>query len=134
MIRLIQIHPADNVAVALRALPKGHVESSVTLRQDTPASHKVALRPIAPGERVTKYGYPIGLASRPIGPGDHVHTDNLASHVPANLDPTAFVPGTPVDRKSRGLTFEGYRRADGRFGIRNQIWGIPTVGCVNQVA
>ena len=120
MKRLLQIHPADNVAVIL-------VDNDPV----APRGHKVALRPIARGENVIKYGFPIGHATADIAQGEWVHSHNLATNLGDDLEYTY----QPVDCKAAQAgappTVNGYLRADGRMGIRNELWIIPTVGCVN---
>ena len=110
------VNPADNVEV----------------RGD---GHKYALREIAAGEDVVKYGMPIGHATRAIAAGEHVHTHNLATNLGEVLEyryePSGF-QSAQASQTSR--TFLAYRRADGRVGIRNDIWVVPTVGCVNALA
>lgn len=129
------IDPRDDVAVALRALAAGDVViPGIVARSDIPAGHKVALRAIAPGEPVRKYGWPIGQATQPIDAGDHVHTQNLATAltgVEAYAYARADVEPLP---EGPGATFQGYRRADGRVGTRNEIWVLCTVGCVARTA
>jgi altronate hydrolase len=122
----IQINPKDNVEVLLK--PRGEI----------PAGHKVALRPIAEGERIVKYGFPIGIATKPVAKGEWVHVHNVRTALNESSDYVyepqktegVSLPSSPVPRPS----FRGYRRADGTVGIRNEIWIIPTVGCVNSVA
>lgn len=130
----LRIHPNDNVAVALVDLAAGEAAEQVVATAAVPRGHKIALRAIHAGERVIKYGYPIGKASREITPGDHVHSHNVMSHLGADFAATAFggSKAAPVVQKRR--TFEGYRRRDGRVGIRNEIWIVNTVGCVNQAS
>ena len=106
---------------------------NVEVRDD---GHKYALRPIAAGENVIKYGMPIGHATRDIAAGEHVHTHNLATNLGETVE-YRYVPRASAIRTiehsehSNNLTFPAYRRADGRIGIRNEIWVVPTVGCVN---
>lgn len=108
------IHPLDNVEV----------------RDD---GHKYAIRPIAPGENVIKYGMPIGHAKVAIASGEHVHTHNLASNLSGLLE-YAYTPDfTPLKIKTT-RTFAGFLRPDGQAGVRNELWVIPTVGCVNDLA
>lgn len=135
-INLLQIRPEDNVAVALKPLKQGTdavlPSQTVPVAEDIPAGHKIALRPIAAGEKVIKYGAPIGVATQPIGSGSWVHTHNLKTQLEANLnynyEPVPFSP--PAAGKER--SFLGFRRKDGQVGIRNELWIIPTVGCVNR--
>ena len=129
----IKINPADNVAVALQDLSRGTVVEGVTLSMDIPRGHKIVLRDLKAGENVIKYGFPIGHVTRDAAAGTVVdHTcikTNLEglleySYQPALVD----IPAAPVKR-----TFKGFRRADGQVGVRNQIWVIPNVGCVNGI-
>ncbi len=129
----IRINPGDNVAVALCAVPKGMTFEGVTAMEDIPQGHKMALSPIAAGENVVKYGFPIGHATADIAPGTWVHTHNMATNLSGEVEYTycpKVSPVAPVPVR----TFKGYRRKDGRVGVRNEIWIIPTVGCVNDVA
>jgi altronate hydrolase len=124
----------DNVVIALRDLLQGSVEGGIRLNQDVPAGHKVAIRPIAEGETVLKYGYPIGVASVDIRPGEHVHSHNLRSTLRDDIGSKPVPTHLYELPKPTRATFQGYRRADGRVGIRNEIWIINTVGCVNNAA
>ena len=133
MSRLIRINPRDNVAVALQPLKAGEEALCVTLREDIPAGHKFALCDIAESENVVKYGFPIGHATQPISAGSWVHTHNVKTNLSGLLE-YGYHPhpcAMPVDRKA---TFEGYVREDGRVGIRNEVWIVNTVGCVNGTA
>ena len=132
----LRISDEDNVVIALRDLAAGTIVDSVTLSSDVSAGHKIAIRPIPAGEMVVKYGYPIGVATAAIAPGEHVHSHNLKSVLRGDLDPTARPEShpRPLPKPAREATFEGYRRADGRVGIRNEIWIVNTVSCVNNAA
>ncbi|MBB4659580.1 UxaA family hydrolase [Parvularcula dongshanensis] len=135
----LRIHPDDSVAVALRPLSAGEtVEVAgqrIALSQDVPQGHKIALRPHREGEPVTRYGHPIGRATAPIEFGEHVHSHNLATALQAGgeyaYEPQP-APSSPAP--ARASTFQGYLRADGRVGTRNEIWVLNTVGCVNATA
>ncbi len=129
----IHIHPSDNVAVALHPIPAGTEFLGVTANMDIPQGHKMALAPMAEGSQVVKYGFPIGHATAPIQAGDWVHTHNMATNLSGEMAYTYQPAVHPLAPKAPG-TFQGYRRLDGRVGIRNEIWIIPTVGCVNDVA
>jgi len=136
----LRLHPQDDVAIAKTDLSVGVVlaletEAQVTVRQSIPGGHKVALRGIAAGEHVHRYGQVIGLASQTIAPGEHVHVHNLSvqdfAREPAfgaDVQPVAFVP------ESEQRTFLGCRRADGRVGTRNYVAVISTVNCSAHVA
>ena len=107
---------------------------NVEIRED---GHKYALRDIAEGENIVKYGMPIGHATKPIAKGEHVHVHNVKTNLGEVLeykyepDEAAINGWKTVEPKE---TFLGYRHADGRVGIRNDIWVIPLVGCVNRLA
>ena len=122
----ILIHPSDDVVVVLVETANG-----------IPPGHKMARRRIQAGQAVIKYGSPIGLASQDIEPGEWVHTHNLATALTEHWQPAAS-PQQP-DQECRQqpastAAFAGYRRPDGQVGIRNDIWILPTVGCVNKTA
>lgn len=133
----IKIHPNDNVAVALVSLPASSVlqvnGGSVTLKEEIPRGHKFALTTIAAGSEVIKYGCPIGRAKEEIPCGSWVHTHNIQTGLGELLTYTYEKTGQELSPTSP-RTFQGYRRKDGKVGIRNEIWIIPTVGCVNNVA
>ncbi|MFC4296344.1 UxaA family hydrolase [Novosphingobium tardum] len=133
------ITDCDTVAVALEALDAGtrvHVGGlEVVLRQDLPKGHKFALAAHRPGEAVIKYGHPIGRATAAVAPGDWVHTHNLATALGGELDYVRreLREPAPFDAKG-GRTWNGYLRVDGRAATRNEIWILPTVGCVGFTA
>lgn len=129
------IDPRDDVAVAVRPLAAGEpVADGVMAATDVPAGHKVALRAIAAGGLVRKYGWPIGRATQPIPAGGHVHSHNLATAL-SGVETYAYEPAAsePLPAPSPA-TFQGYRRANGRVGTRNEIWVLCTVGCVARTA
>jgi len=130
---LFQIDPRDPVATALRPLQAGETALGVTLAADIPRGHKVALRAIEAGAPVHKFGFPIGRATRAIAPGEHVHTHNVATALAATGS-YAYQPTFEAAPANAGPSFLGYRRADGRVGTRNEIWILPTVGCVGRTA
>lgn len=140
--RFLKINPADNVAVAIETLQAGEtltVEGTgVRLLSDIPAGHKFALRPLDTGSLVIKYGYPIGHAVEPIVAGAWINEKNIRTNLEGILDynyePVPEVC-TPQPKKAvEDLTFRGYLRSNGEAGVRNEIWVIPTVGCVNGTA
>ena len=137
MTKLIRITERDNVAVALHAAAKGETlkagDAVVTAREDIPQGHKIALVPIAAGEAVVKYGFPIGHATEPVEAGSWVHTHNMRTNLSGEGE-YAYEPSVPEIEAAEAETFQGYRREDGRAAVRNEIWIIPTVGCVNDVA
>ena len=133
MEKSIRIHPLDNVAVALTDLHAGETVAGITLREDVPAGHKVALAPLHPGDKVIKYGYPIGHATVEVAPGSWLHTHNVRTDLSDTLTYT-YTPTHPHLEKHAPDTFPGFPREDSRAGVRNEIWIIPTVGCVNDIA
>ena len=138
-LRALRIHPADDVAVAHVRLPAGSsaaVGGTVrTVVEDIPSGHKFAWRAIRAGESVLKYGQPIGRAREDIRPGAWVHTHNLASALEERAAPVFRSPAPPpAESAGAAPEFEGFLRADGSVGTRNEIWIIPTVGCVNAPA
>lgn len=133
-----RIDARDDVATALRPLTAGDVvtvgDVPVILVTDIAKGHKLALHPIAVGAPVRKYGWPIGIATAAIRPGEHVHSHNVKTGLDAELD-YQYQPDPPSAVLTRELpTFQGYRRADGRVGTRNEIWVLCTVGCVANTA
>lgn len=135
MADVLKIQPLDNVAVALRPLKKGEFLAGVVLLQDVPTGHKFALSDIALSYNIVKYGNPIGHAKSNIQAGEWVHTHNVATNLSEQLEYSyekkAVATLSCLDERA---TFQGYARSDGRVGIRNELWIIPTVGCVNQSA
>ncbi|MBQ9265216.1 MAG: altronate dehydratase [Clostridia bacterium] len=137
MNKLVRITGKDLVAVALQPLTAGETidygSGQVTLVSDIPMGHKVALRDIHRGEPVIKYGYPIGEAIQEIRKGEHVHTHNLHTLL-SGAKEYEYRPTHPHQEAKLPVTFNGYPRKAGRPGIRNELWILPTVGCVNDVA
>lgn len=134
----IKINPADSVVVCLRPFTKGETievdGKTITLLQDTPAGHKVLITDAPQGTNIIKYGYPIGHAREDLKAGQWVNENNLKT----NLSGTLTYEYHPVDEKlnipADNRTFQGYRRKNGEVGIRNEVWIVPTVGCVNGIA
>ncbi len=140
----LKINPADNVAVAINPLAEGTVVSvegagDITLVSDIPAGHKFALRDIAEGENVIKYGFPIGHARHAVAKGHCLDHNDIKTNLEGQLDYSDIAinshdcpaPGSAL--KGKEATFRGYVRPDGQVGIRNELWVIPTVGCVNGI-
>ena len=139
MPQAIHISPIDNVVVALHPIAKDTLVEvdglAVTALEDIPQGHKMAVKPIQNGENVIKYGFPIGHATADAAPGTWMHTHNvhtnLSGEVEYSYNPAPDLAPLP---KVEPETFMGFRRKDGRAAIRNEIWIIPTVGCVNDIA
>jgi len=134
---LIRINPNDNVAVALDDIAEGsqlnvggiNIVSLAPIKR----GHKIALSDIKEGENIIKYGVPIAHAKCDIKAGEWVHTHNVSTNLSENAD-------YHYDHKKYVLpemsfkSFQGYVRPDGKVGVRNELWVIPIVGCVNDVA
>ena len=129
----IHIHPDDNVAVALHPVPAGTEFAGICAKEDIPQGHKIAIKAIAEGEQVVKYGFSIGHTTAAVTPGQWVHTHNMKTNLSGEIEYT-YNPKIMPPAPRQTAAFQGYRRADGKVGIRNEIWIIPTVGCVNDVA
>ena len=129
----IKIHPSDNVAVALRAIPAGTVFEGIAANTDIPQGHKMALVNMDANTHVMKYGFSIGHTTAAITAGDWVHTHNMVTNLEGEMEYT-YNPKVVFPEPQKAGSFMGFRRADGRAAIRNEIWIIPTVGCVNDVA
>ena len=145
--KLLRISPLDSVAVAIQPVAKGETLSvggvTVTALEDIPAGHKIALKNIREEEPVIKYGYQIGAAKHEIRQGEHVHTDNLHTLLSEQAAYT-YHPEIAEGFKEKAAkladsykgkvpSIKAYVRSDGRIGIRNELWIVPTVGCVNRI-
>ena len=132
----IKIHENDNVLVAIKEIEKDTVISidgmEITALETIPAGHKMALANIAAGEGVMKYGSCIGNAQTDIKAGQWVHTHNVKTALGDLLEYT-YNPVDTTLEAMKASTFMGYRRSNGKVGIRNEVWIIPTVGCVNAI-
>lgn len=129
------IQPDDSVGVALTNLSKGTVmhtpKGNVKLLDDIKRGHKFALKNIREGENIIKYGYPIGHAIKDILKGQWVHTHNVKTNLNSELSYTYKPIDINIKCKKDSRTFMGYLRPNGKVGIRNDLYIIPTVGCVN---
>ncbi|MDR0960971.1 MAG: altronate dehydratase family protein [Mediterranea sp.] len=133
----LRINPADNVAVAILDLPKGKQVTldgrTITMQEYVPAGHKFTLTDLAEGDNVIKYGYPIGYTLVALPQGSWVYEKNLHTNLAGVLEYSYRPVTVNLDIPRRNLTFQGYLRKNGEVGIRNEIWIIPTVGCVNGI-
>jgi len=135
---LLRLDPRDDVAVALRPLVAGErlrVDGiAVQAAELVPQGHKLALRAMAAGQTMRKFGWPIGALTEAVQPGAHVHTHNLATQL-AGVEGYAWAPlAAEPHTAPPSPSFLGYRRPDGRVATRNEIWILPTVGCVGRTA
>ena len=149
MQNFLKINDNDNVVVALNVIPQGETitvevsgqNSQVTAREEIPAGHKMAVCDIPAGGEVIKYGYRIGNAKEDIPAGAWIHTHNVGTAL-GDLLEYSYEPVEDAEAGSamtenpgvEDVTFMGFNRPDGKVGVRNEIWIIPTVGCVNNVA
>lgn len=134
----IKINPADSVVVCLQPQKKGDVINvdgkSIVVNQDTPAGHKVLISDAPMGTDIIKYGYPIGHSTTDLKEGDWVNEDNLKTNLSGTLEYTYSPVNESLSIKNENRTFKGYVRKNGEVGVRNEIWIVPTVGCVNGIA
>jgi len=131
--KYIKINPDDNVAVALEDLSRGEVVEGVTLSVDIPRGHKIVLKDLRAGDNVIKYGFPIGHVTKDAPAGSLVDHSCIKTNLDGILDYSYDPRLVEIEKSRKVRTFKGYRRTDGQVGIRNQIWVIPTVGCVNGI-
>jgi altronate hydrolase len=136
--RVLKIHENDNVAVAIEDIKKGETlnagSSSITALENIDRGHKIALKDIKKDENVVKYGFPIGHATCDIKAGQWVHSHNLKTALGQILEYEYHPQQVELQSVKCDKTFSGYRRKDGRTGVRNEIWIIPTVSCINRSA
>ncbi len=138
MKNLMHLSKYDNVVVALHPIPKGETVSegdlSVTVNMDIPQGHKIALVDLKKDENVIKYGAPIGHVIKDVRRGDWLHTHNVKTNLNDELEYSYQPDLRPIVYPKDTRTFKGYKRADGKVGIRNDLFIVPTVGCVNGIA
>lgn len=136
--KFLKINAKDNVAVAIGPLKAGERAcvdgKEITLNEDIPAGHKFALKDLAEGEDVIKYGYPIGHTGKACKQGDWMNEHNIKTNLSGLLEYSYRPVNSDLDIADRHLTFKGFRRKNGDVGVRNEIWIIPTVGCVDGIA
>lgn len=136
--KYLKINPADNVAVAISELKAGEeivVDGvNIVVKENIPAGHKITLKDFAEGDQVIKYGYPIGHVIVAVGQGQWINENQIKTNLAGLLDYTYNPVNVELGIANANRTFKGYRRKNGDVGIRNEIWIIPTVGCVNGIA
>ena len=134
----IRINKLDNVIVALKDFSKGDIieidGNQVNIINDIPQGHKIALKNLTKGANIIKYGNPIGHATQPISIGQHVHIHNTKTNLSGIISYSFNQKLNPAQYENQSLTFKGYQRENGNVGIRNELWIVPTVGCVNGLA
>lgn len=136
--KAIQINSDDNVAVAVANICKGEkicIDGIIIdVSCDIPAGHKIMLKDCKSGDDIIKYGYPIGKLTEDRRKGELADHRCIRTNLKGRLEYTYSPVDTTICIKNRHMTFKGYKRADGKAGIRNEIWIVPTVGCVNGIA
>jgi altronate hydrolase len=134
----LKINPDDSVVVCLQPKKKGDIididGQQIVVNQDTPAGHKILIKDTAKGSDIIKYGYPIGHAKENLKAGDWVNEENLKTNLEGKLEYTYNPVNQNLNIKKENRHFKGYIRKNGDVGIRNEIWILPTVGCVNGIA
>ncbi|MFL0165791.1 UxaA family hydrolase [Candidatus Clostridium helianthi] len=137
MKEIIKINEKDNVVVALRDLSKSEIieveNKKIEIKEDIKRGHKVAISDFKVDDNVIKYGYPIGHAIKDISLGEWIHTHNIKTNLDGIMEYNFNQQLKQVSIENRNLTFDGYKRANGNVGIRNELWIVPTVGCVNGI-
>jgi len=138
MKNIIKINENDNLVVSLTDLNKDdNIEINgeiITLKEDIKRGHKIAIKDIDTDKEVIKYGFPIGHAIIPILKGQWVHTHNTKTNLEGIKDYSFNQKLIDNIYENENLTFKGYKRSNGTVGIRNELWIVPTVGCVNGIA
>ncbi len=138
MKEFVKINVRDNVIIALQNFSKGQSLSvdgkEIVLLSDVERGHKIALTDINSGADIIKYGYPIGHAIADIKVGEHVHVQNVKTNLGELFNYSYNPVLSELTHPNRNLSFQGYKRKNGEVGIRNEIWIVPTVGCVNGIA
>ena len=133
----MKINENDNVIVALKEMKKGEKISlentEIEALETIPAGHKMAVKDICEGADVIKYGFRIGTAKEDIKAGQWVHTHNIKTAL-GDLLEYKYEPVHMEEKITEDAIFLGFQRPDGKVGVRNEIWIIPTVGCVNNIA
>ncbi|MCL1807197.1 MAG: altronate dehydratase family protein [Oscillospiraceae bacterium] len=130
---LFQINQADNVAVALKPIVSGTEMLGFRVQESILAGHKVALNNIPLGGDVVKHGFPIGKAAADIPAGGYVHTHNVETRAETDTE-YRYQPAAQSSFEKKTGSIWGYMRSDGSYGIRNEVWIVNTVGCVNKVS
>ena len=134
----LQINKGDNVVVCLRPINAGEEikigNHAVQALRNTPAGHKILLCDTPKDKPIIKYGYPIGRAKENLKAGEWVNENNIQTNLSGTLEYEYHPAIKPLSIEQEDRTFKGFMRKNGEVGIRNEIWIVPTVGCVNGIA
>lgn len=135
--KLIKIDARDDVAMVLEDIAAGDVLEidglRLAIKEDIDRGHKIACRDLLEGEDIVKYGFPIGHATRNIAAGEYIHTHNVKTNL-KDLEQYTYTPDVKLTEYAKAQQFMGYIREDGQIGVRNEIWIVNTVGCVNKTS
>ncbi len=131
---IYKINENDNVIIALKNFKKGEKFENIEVLDDVLKGHKIACKDIAKGENIVKYNCPIGSAKNDIKAGQHVHTHNIVTNLDGSLEYTYNQKFESFNVSDKKRTVNVYKRDNEQIGIRNELWIVPTVGCVNQQA
>ncbi|MGN9164372.1 UxaA family hydrolase [Tissierellaceae bacterium HCP3S3_D8] len=138
MKKYIRINSNDNVLIALADLKAGQFiedkDNRLTLKDDVQFGHKISTENILKGENIIRYGYPIGRATEDIKQGQWVHSHNIKTNLLGTIEYEYCPKLTRKEKKDGPIIFQGFRRKNGDVGIRNELWIVPTVGCINGIA
>ena len=138
MKEILKINEKDNVVVALKDLSKNEIievdNKKIEIKEEVKRGHKIAINNISINEDVIKYGYSIGHATKDIQFGEGVHTHNIKTNLDGIKDYTFNQKLSVGSADNKNITFQGYERENGNVGIRNELWIVPTVGCINGIA
>lgn len=138
MEKVIKINTKDNVAVALVDLKKNDIvtidNKDIKLAQDISNSHKFSIELIKQNSQILKYGMPIGFATEDIALGSWVHTHNVKTLLNDNAEYSYNPKNVELLDVNKTKTFNGFVRPDGEVGVRNELWIVPMVGCINKAA
>jgi altronate hydrolase len=136
-VQVLLINKNDNIVIAVEEINAGELievkNKKIKVISDIPVGHKIALKEFNEGEKVVRYGFPIGVAAEEIKQGEWVHTHNLKTALSGKLNYNYQPKLSEVEKSAEIPTFMGYKRENGKAGIRNDIWIINTVGCINKV-
>ena len=134
----LQINKGDNVVVCLRPINAGEEikigNHAVQALRNTPAGHKILLCDTPKDKPIIKYGYPIGRAKENLKAGEWVNENNIQTNLSGTLEYEYHPAIKPLSIEQEDRSFKGFMRKNGEVGIRNEIWIVPTVGCVNGIA
>ena len=134
----LQINKGDTVVVCLRPINAGEEikigNHAVQALRNTPAGHKILLCDTPKDKPIIKYGYPIGRAKENLKAGEWVNENNIQTNLSGTLEYEYHPAIKPLSIEQEDRSFKGFMRKNGEVGIRNEIWIVPTVGCVNGIA